>query len=265
MSPVTHTIPSNYYANQYPIMNNTNSTKVSNNATFMQTPVLVQRPNLSASAKNIQHANRFSDTWPVSCPTPSNQKTTTSFPTLPPQRNNAPLKPMFYLPSSHPDVQQLNSDTITRMKSKLYGQYVKGSSKMVRPNLVSTVTQETDHNLLAESNGGEQPRLTTNQVTYKIIPQIFTQQQQNSCLQQQHIQLQEQKQDNKNKPLQLMNSVQPLNTQQLQQELQQADVLLPNLNITNTDHNPECTNGVQNLCNSQNAGSSLKKKVKTTY
>jgi hypothetical protein len=132
------------------------------------------------------------------------------------------------------------------------------SPQTVRHNLVSTVTQETDYSLLAGSSA--EPRVTTNQLLHKTDPNIFAQLQQNTYLQhqqQQHVQWLEPKQ---NEPLTLKN------IELLQKDLEQAYVpLVPSLNTASTYHNPECTNNVPNLCNSQNAGPSLNGKVSTIY
>jgi hypothetical protein len=75
---------------------------------------------------------------------------------------------------------------------------------------------------------------------------------QNTYLQQ-HSQQQERKQ---NEPLTLKN------TEPLQEDPEQAYVpLVPSLNIAST----ECTNGVPNLYNSQNAEYSLNRRVSTIY
>jgi hypothetical protein len=269
MPPAAHATQSNYYANWYPVMNSTNSTNGSNNTVFMPTSVVVQRPNQSASVTNIQHANAFSDTRPVSCPTSPEKKNPALIPILPTQRNNTSLKSMFHLPPPQCDVQQLNSDTTTGVKSDFYGQYVEKPSQMIKPNLVFTATQEINHSHTAESNTVKQPRLTTNQVPYKVMPQVFTQQQQNSCLQQQYVQQQAQEECKKNPPLEVVITVHPQNTQQFQQGLEQVYVL-PDSNIASTnDHNPEHTNSVQNICKIQDVWSIPKKnmnrKVRTTY
>jgi hypothetical protein len=232
MPPDIQTVPSNYHVNQYPAMNSTNATNVSNNAMFMPTSAFAQRPNLSSLAKNIQSPNTFSDIQSVSYPALSNHRTTTSLPISPSCRTSTlkHLDPMLFLNSSHSDVPQLNSDTITGIKSDLYHQYAMESPQMVRPDSVSTVTQGIDYNLLAESNVGEQPGVTTNQATYQITPEIFAQREQESWLQQeqQYIQLKEQKQYEEKQLFEFMNSVQPLNTSLLPEDLEQADVpLLP--------------------------------------
>jgi hypothetical protein len=57
-----------------------------------------------------------------------------------------------------------------------------------------------------------------------------------------------------------------MSTEPLQEDLEQAYVpLVPSSGTASTDHYAECTNGVPNLCSSQNAESSLKRKVSTMY
>jgi hypothetical protein len=127
---------------------------------------------------------------------------------------------------SQSDVPQLNSNAVTGTETDLNHQPTKELPQMVRSNLVSAATQEIDYNLLAETNVGEQSRITPNQVEYRTMPEIFDQEQQESWLQQeqQHNQKQEQKQYEKYQLLNPMNTLQPLNTELLQNDLEQGDV-----------------------------------------
>jgi len=227
--PHVQNFPSSYSVNQYPVTNNTYATEVNNSDMFMPTSVFVQRPNLSESAKNIQSPYTFSNIQPVSCLKLSKHKTIKPLPILPIQRTSTPmpsykhLDPMLLQNYSQSYVPQLNSNAVTGTETDLNHQPTKELPQMVRSNLVSAATQEIDYNLLAETNVGEQSRVTPNQVEYRTMPEIFGQEQQESWLQQeqQHIQEQEQKQYEK---YQLLKPKKPLNTELLQNDLEQGDV-----------------------------------------
>jgi hypothetical protein len=219
-------------------MNNTNATSVSNNA----------------MSGNVQ---------PVPCLTLPNYKPITSVPTSFIQRRSAQLpsfdhlKPVLLMPSSHPDMPQLNSNEITGKSSNLYGQYLMETPQTVRSNLVPTVTRETDFSLLADYSTGEQSKITTNQVIYKTTPEMFAQRQQ-EIWPQQHVQLQQEKQYEENQLLELLNIVQPINTEQLKEDFgfEQADVpflpvpvfqenVNPPIQMASTSADVQCEGGKQ--------------------
>jgi hypothetical protein len=249
MPPDIQTIPSNYYVSQYPFTNNTDTTAVCKSDMFMPISAFAQRPNLPSLAENIQSPNTFSNIQSVSCPALSNLKNT-SLPTLPTWSARTPLPPfkhsddMLYLNSSHSDVPQPNSKAISGMESDLCHQHTVELPQMLRFDFASTVTQETDYNLLAESALGEHSNVATKQAMYKIMPETFVHPEQETWLQQeqQHIQPQELKQYEEKQLLEFMKNVQQLNTELTQEDLERSDIPLPPLqNFQETETLPTQT------------------------